>query len=371
MTEAQAAEWKRPKANSWIALLAALTLLGASGCSLLPKEDEEEQLPAITAPKLSQKPEHIAKTETLETKVRGIGKLMSELEETLYIRGSDTDTATKRVKEVWVKAGDPVTAGQVLLELDVSSVERDLRRKELEFRKQELTMIENLRKASELPPEQLEQLKIDFELERTKLVEMREQIANARVTAPFNGTVAVVHVEKGATVKAYDKAVTVSDLGRLTVAAEITAEDMKKVAPGMDVVVDINAAGSHKGVVKRLPTKQKENNQGGGSFPGQGGGGNPRQQEDTIDLYMIVQLEKLPEKAARGTPLSVQVIVNRKEQAITIPPSALRTYGGRNYVQVVDAQGNKREVDVEVGMQTATQVEIVKGLTAGQKVVGR
>ncbi|MDU2242948.1 MAG: efflux transporter periplasmic adaptor subunit, partial [Paenibacillus sp.] len=41
------------------------------------------------------------------------------------------------------------------------------------------------------------------------------------------------------------------------------------------------------------------------------------------------------------------------------------------YVQVVEEDGTKREADVEVGMQTSTDVEIVKGLTPGQKVVGR
>ncbi|MNW06964.1 macrolide transporter subunit MacA [compost metagenome] len=73
----------------------------------------------------------------------------------------------------------------------------------------------------------------------------------------------------------------------------------------------------------------------------------------------------------RGTPLSVSVITQRKEKAITIPLAALRSYSGRNYVQVVDEQGNKKEVDVEIGQQTATDVEIIKGLTSGQKVVGR
>jgi len=69
--------------------------------------------------------------------------------------------------------------------------------------------------------------------------------------------------------------------------------------------------------------------------------------------------------------LGVSVITQRKENAVIIPLAALRSYSGRNYVQVVDDKGNKREVDVELGQQTSTDVEIVKGLTPGQKVVGR
>jgi macrolide-specific efflux system membrane fusion protein len=56
---------------------------------------------------------------------------------------------------------------------------------------------------------------------------------------------------------------------------------------------------------------------------------------------------------------------------VQIPVAALRTQGARNFVLVVDGDGNKREVDVEVGLTTATAVEIISGLTKGQKVVGK
>ncbi|MNJ71971.1 macrolide transporter subunit MacA [compost metagenome] len=66
----------------------------------------------------------------------------------------------------------------------------------------------------------------------------------------------------------------------------------------------------------------------------------------------------------------MSIITKRTENAVVIPPSTLRSIGARTYVQVVDENG-KREVDVEVGQQTPTQVEILQGLEPGQKVVGR
>jgi macrolide-specific efflux system membrane fusion protein len=144
---------------------------------------------------------------------------------------------------------------------------------------------------------------------------------------------------------------------------------LKKVAVGMDVTVDINAAGQHKGKVKQLPSaKEQNNNNNGGFYPGDNGQPKPR---DSIDNYLVVQLDEMPEAVTRGTQLSVAVITERKENAIVIPLAALRSITGRNYVQVVDDKGNKREVDVEIGQKTSTQVEIIKGLTPGQKVVGQ
>ncbi|HZG88218.1 efflux RND transporter periplasmic adaptor subunit [Paenibacillus sp.] len=357
---------KRPNRSLRVAVAACLTVALAvtSGCSLLPKEDEEEVLPVITPPKLSEKPTYEVKTGTIEQKVQAIGKLMSLKEETLFFEGNGSASAdTFRVKDVYVETGQAVEAGALIAELDVADKQRELRRKKLEFRKEELNMIEILRKSDEYEPEELEALKVDFEMKRTELVELEESIAGAQLTAPFAGTIVSVAVKPGDSVKAYDKVAVLADLTQLVVAAKFDKDDVEDIAVGMDAVVNINSAGEFKGKVDRLPTETSDNNNGGG---------NPNQPaEESIEQFLLVELETWPEGVTRGTPLSVSVITNRKDNAIVIPPAALRSYNGRSYVQVVDAEGNKAEIDVEVGMQTSTQVEIVKGLEPGQKVVGR
>ncbi|WP_309122935.1 efflux RND transporter periplasmic adaptor subunit [Paenibacillus sp.] len=356
---------RRPNRSARVAF--ALTLAAAlavtSGCSLLPKEAEEEVLPTITPPKLSEKPTYDVRVETIEQKVQGIGKIMSLREENLFFTSSgETSGGSFRVKEVYVKSGDTVAAGELIAELDVADKERELRRQKLEFRQEELKMIDILRKSDEYEPEELEQLKVDFELKRTTLVELEETIANAKLTAPFDGSVVSLKVKAGDTVAAYDTIAVLADLSELAVAADFSRDDLNKVAVGMDAVVSISAAGEHKGKVERLPTAEEDDN----NNP------NPNQpEEDSVDKYLLVELEAWPEGVTRGTPLSVTVITDRIEQAVVIPPAALRSYNGRSYVQVVDSEGNKAEVDVEVGKQTSTQVQIVKGLEPGQKVVGR
>lgn len=346
---------RRTRALAAVMLSAALVV--SSGCSLLPKEDEEEVLPTITPPKLSAKPEYPVTTTTLETKVRGAGRLLSTKEETLYF-----SVENKRVKEVYVKTGDTVVAGQPIAELDVADLESDLRQRKLQQRSEELKMIEILRKndGSQSATE-LEQAKIEFELKKEEIAKLEETIAKSKLVAPFDGTIVSVSVKKGDSVQQDDEVAVIADLTQLTVAAELSADDLKKVAVGMDVIVDINAAGQHKGKVKSLPVPRD-------TSQGEGQGQN---EPKTIDDYLIVSLDPFPEGLNRGTPLSISVITQRKENAVVIPAAALRTYSGRNYVQVVDENGNKREVDVEIGQQTATEVEIVKGLQPGQKVVGR
>jgi len=332
-------------------------MMVTAGCSLLPKEDAEEVLPTITPPKISQKPEYEVTKGTIETKVTASGRLMSQQEETMFFTADG-----KRIKNVLVKNGDKVTQGQVLVVLDMEDMQKDLRKKKLAFRKDEINMKETLRQKDQMDPVEFEQASIVFEESRQAITDLENEIAKGTLVAPFSGTIVSLNAEKGSLVKAYDPIAIIADTSRLAVAASVTKDDLKQVAVGMEVNVDINTVGKTlKGKVKQLP-QAKEDSGNGGS----GGGQKPEKLED----FLLVQLDNMPKGLTRGTPLSIAVITLRRDNVVTIPQSALRSIGSRTYVQVVDENG-KREVDVEVGQQSTTDVEIVKGLTPGQKVVGR
>lgn len=340
------------------AVVLSLSLLTAGGCGLLPKEQEEEKLPEITPPTISKKPEYDVTTATLETKVSSVGKVISMQEETLFFTLDG-----KRLKELYVKSGQEVKAGDPIGELDVDDLRKQLRTKKLDFRRQETKMKETLRTKDEMDPVDFESAVIAFEEGRQELTDLQEEIDKSVLTSPFTGTIVSLNVQKGDEIKAYQAICIVADTSQLTAAAKLTKDQLAKVSLGMEVVADINGIGQVKGVVKQLPLPASTDNNNGQN----GGQQKPERPED----FLIVKLSKLPEGLQRGTPLSLNIIVNRKENAVVIPLSALRSVGARQYVQVVEADGTKREVDIEVGQQTSTEAEILKGLTPGQKVVGR
>ncbi|GAA0412383.1 efflux RND transporter periplasmic adaptor subunit [Paenibacillus motobuensis] len=339
-------------------------LLLSTGCSLLPNEDEEEVLPVITPPTISKKPEYTVRSEPIQQSVNAVGKIMSQREEPLYFTEDGL-----HIKNVRVKAGDKVKKGDVLIELEVKDLEKDLRKKRLDFRQQELTMKETLRKKDEMDEIEFEKASIVFEEQRQELVDLEQKIADGTLTAPFSGTIVSISAQKGGTIKAYDSLGVISDTSSLVVAASFGKEELQKLAIGMKAEVDINGIGTVNGKIKAMPAPVDSSNNGNNGNGNNGNNGAP--EKDSIDKYLIVELDKWPKDLERGRQLSVKVVTNRKEKATLIPISALRTIGSRTYVQVVEADGSKREVDVEVGMQTSTDIEILKGLTPGQKVVGR
>lgn len=340
--------------------VSVLLSVAVAGCGLLPSEPQEEDLSAIQLPQISKKPEYEVTTKTLETKVSGSGKIMSTKEKTHYFT-----LEGKRLKKLYIQSGDKVKAGQPLAELDVEDMRKTLRTQQLAMKKQELAIKDLLRKKDEMDQIDFEQQMLDFEEARQRLADMEEDIAKSTLTAEFDGTVVSVSVQEGAAIKAYDPICVIADPSKLTVAATLSKDDLAKVALGMEAQVDIGNVGQLEGKIKQLPQPQTDNGNGNGN--GNGGGTPPLR----LDQYLLIDVPKLPKTVERGTPLSFSVILNRKKDAVVIPLAALRSIGGRTYVQVAEADGTKREVDVEVGQQTSTDAEILQGLTPGQKVVGR
>ncbi|WP_338555705.1 efflux RND transporter periplasmic adaptor subunit [Paenibacillus sp. KS-LC4] len=347
--------FKRPAILS----LAAIMLI-TSGCSLLPAEDEEEVLPSIAPPQISKKPEYEVTTATLETKVNVIGKLISSREEPVFFTLDG-----KNLKELNIKVGDKVSAGQVIGQLDVDSLSKTLRMDKLAFRKEETAMKEALRTRDEMDPIEFEERLILFEEKKQALVDQESDIAKATLTAPISGTVVSLNVEKGAAIKAYSTIAVIADTTTLIPAAKLTKDERAKIVVGMPIVAEISNAGQFKGTVKMMPLTNDDSTGGNN-----GGGTGTNTDKEKPEDFMQVEIKNMPKNLTRGTPLSISIITKRKENVIVIPPSTLRSIGSRTYVQVIDEDG-KREVDVEVGQQTATQIEILKGLEPGQKVVGR
>jgi multidrug efflux pump subunit AcrA (membrane-fusion protein) len=72
----------------------------------------------------------------------------------------------------------------------------------------------------------------------------------------------------------------------------------------------------------------------------------------------------------RGNLVRVTVVLERKDDVLWLPPQAVRTFEGREFVVVQDGEAQLR-VDVKVGIESEDRVEIEEGLTEGQIVIGQ
>ncbi|WP_432774109.1 HlyD family efflux transporter periplasmic adaptor subunit [Brevibacillus gelatini] len=379
-----------PKRAVWLATSFSLLL---SGCSLFPKEEQILAPPLVEPAPVQYK---VAKVErgTIVKSVKGNSTITTADRRELFFK----ETKGLRLKAFSVKSGDQVKKGQVLAELDAADLEREIVSARYEVDKAKLELLEAQRgnpyevekakldvqkaemnaKASETklaaiewekaklslaalqdPKEreyQVERAKLNLQQKQVELANLESRWTEAKLVSPIDGKVLFVsNVQVGDEVEAYQKLVSIGDPTKLLVLYSAPdKEALKDVQEGMKVSLTIQGGKEAQGIVVQTPR----------SIPS----GLPEEVADLYQRSLLISPVKLPEGVQLGTPVTIEVILDQKEQALIIPRQALHEFSGRQYVKVLEGK-TKKEVDVEVGIQNNTQVQIVSGLAEGQLVI--
>jgi RND family efflux transporter MFP subunit len=208
----------------------------------------------------------------------------------------------------------------------------------------------------------LEEIEAGLDLKRAQLTvdRLEDQLADARVIAPFDGLLLSLSLTEGRMVDGYKTVAVIAKPNDLEVSAEPTDKNLQELYEGMPVTVaPVSRPGDEiKGYIRRLP------------YPYGGGGRTVGAEEE--DTSTRVTLEVTVDEAGleRGDLVRVTVVLERKDDVLWLPPQAVRTFEGREFVVVQDGEAQLR-VDVKVGIESEDRVEIEEGLTEGQIVIGQ
>lgn len=296
------------------------------------------------------------------------GRVSPATEEELYFR---TDG---RVRHVYVKRNEVVKAGQVLADLQIDDLERQLAILLLNVESQKIQLeVAKLRLAqAEGWPQTIDTRyevafrKYDVELnelavQRASLDEkdLRANISNAQIVASFDGTVLSVGLSEGSSVEGYKPEIVVADLSVSEITATLTNTELQKLKEGMPITaIVIGRPGSPiTGTIRKLP------------YPYGSGGASTNVQETDTSTHIALDPEGM-KTLQMGDLLRVTCVLEKRVGVLWLPPQAIRTYEGRKFVSVREDNGVERRVDVTIGLEGEDRVEITDGVTEGQIVVG-
>jgi multidrug efflux pump subunit AcrA (membrane-fusion protein) len=197
------------------------------------------------------------------------------------------------------------------------------------------------------------------------LLDLQAQITDTLILAPFDGEVTAVSTAAGKAIEGFKPVIVVADPSELEVTAELSSDDMKELSEGQSVmVVPVEFPGEEReGTIRSLP------------YPYGSGGSAAGLDEEDRATHLDVELGDLgpalsgAEGVEPGDLVRVTVVLERKDDALWLPPAAIRTFEGRKFVVVQEGAGQRR-VDVILGIESEERVEIVDGLEEGQVVIG-
>jgi multidrug efflux pump subunit AcrA (membrane-fusion protein) len=145
------------------------------------------------------------------------------------------------VKEVLVKEGDIVKAGQVLMRLYEPHLQLSVTQAELSLKAAELDLVYWINRFDR-PPERRQQARAETEQARTRLKIAQASFAQASLVAPFDATVVEIKVQPGEIAQRGQTVMILGDLNNMEIqTTDLSERDVPRVQAGQIVNIYLEA----------------------------------------------------------------------------------------------------------------------------------
>lgn len=368
--EARLAAGEQPRRRRWLLALTVVVLVAATGSYAFFASDRTQQTvveplgepqEAAQAP-MQINPDEIAvlAPQRLERRVRVSGTLSPW-------RSTQLSSQTGgEVREVTVRPGDSVAAGELLVQIDTENLLLELdqaksnvaaTRAQLALAEVQLGRMRALVERGVTTSSSLDEAQSTVAQLTASLAALEDQVAgadlrlrNATVRAPFTGIVSSRAVEPGQYVGIGTALIGIVDLSRVELRANAAVADGALLKRDQTVVIAVDGVeGRHfDGTVARI---------------------NPVAEEGTRTIPVYVMIDNTDGILLGGMFASAQIVVDAVEDAIAMPTRALREDVDGTYVLRVEDEMLVRQSIRTAGAWAGRLTQIISGLEAGEQVV--
>ena len=321
---------------------------------------------------------------TVETATAHRGAIMQQLVVVGNLVGDASvavvPRAAGRLQEIDVRLGDRVSRGQRLAKIEDFEIQEQVKQQEaalevsratIRQREADLKLAEtnaarsrNLFARQLLPKQTLDDTEARYQAavaqldlaraqntqSTARLDELKINLQNTIIVSPVNGFVARRAVDPGAFVGQNAPVVDVVDIDRVRLVANIVEKDLDQLQAGDETQVEVDA------------------------FPGE------------MFMGRIARVAPVLDPATRTAPIEIEipnpgfrlkpgmyarvtVTTDERKDALVVPTNAVVDTGGRRGVFLAADNSTVSFRPVSIGVEESTQIEILDGLSEGDRVV--
>ena len=262
-----------------------------------------------------------------------------------------------KITEIKVVEGDKVKKDQVLVVFDKRELQYRVDQAEgaYEAAVAERDKVKEAKDNNQATEEDLKAAEGQVKQAKAALDLAKLNLEMAEVKSPIDGIVSQVNVESGLIVSMGTPLLTIVDPSSYVVQAQVDETDIGRVKKGAEVKVTLDAFPKKTffGKVKKVGVSYLRTETAGRVFPVE------------IDITEI-DLDSLRE----GMSGDAEITVDKLEDVLVVPPSAVFETDSSTYVFVIDEKEEVvRKRNVVVGYSSEDYVEIEEGLKEGELVV--
>lgn len=276
---------------------------------------------------------------------------------TVYARrGIDLAVETGGVvREVNFEANDTVEEGQVLVRIGDEIEQADLAAADAAARltQQTLDRVSSLGDRGVASEAAIDEAEAALSAARAQAQRTRALIEQKALAAPFSGEIGIPEVEEGQYLATGARIATLQDLEMLRVDFSLPEQELPQIDIGQPVDLVSEAGGRATGFITGIE---------------------PRIDPATRLVAVRAEIDNSGGVLSPGQFVRVQVRLPAEEGVVALPQTAVTTslYGDFVYAVVETQEGETleaRQVFVETGLRQDNLVEIVRGVSPGDRLV--
>lgn len=256
------------------------------------------------------------------------------------------------VAQIGFEEGQRVEKGALLLALDETKFSTALNEAEANQKLAEanFSRAKQLSEGRLISQAEFEQAAATFAMNQATVELRRRILKDARVYAPFAGTVGARQISPGQVISRQTPLTTLVDLDTVKVEAGVPERNLGQVRPGQKIRFRVDAY-------------PKDVFEGEVYFVA------PQLDAATRTALVKARVVNKDGRLRSGMFAKLDLTVQLRDSALVIPEPALISSGDTVSVFVVSAQTNAVMRPVRVGLRLAGRAEIVSGLTNGERVI--
>ncbi len=258
------------------------------------------------------------------------------------------------VEEILVEEGEYVKAGQILAHIrdEEYQIAASQAQAELSSAMQELRRIKDMAARDMISADAYDKLRFQVDLMQARYDMAALNLAETTIRAPISGHIAVRYVKTGNLVKQYEakKLFHIVAMEQLQGNVHLPERELQNIRVGQTAQLRVSALPQKvvEATVERISPVVDT-------------------QSGTFKVVLNINNQDLDLKAGMFAHVSLNYAT--REQTVVVPRHAVSSLDSQYSVFTVDAEGIAHKVDVKIGFEDETRMEIIEGLTAGQQIV--
>ncbi|MCD8096126.1 MAG: efflux RND transporter periplasmic adaptor subunit [Ruminococcus sp.] len=337
-------------------ILCAAVSAAASGCYLLPDEEEVLAAPTVKATEVT----YTTVTATRKDLVKQTVNSGTILSQSQYNLSYESEGGT--ISEFYVHVGDSVSEGDPICTLDTSELEYQIQITELQRESAYLNTV--VLYESGCTQAEYDKAYVDVELLDIELEKLNTQLDEAVLTSPADGTISeLADISVGDYASPGQTIATVMQTDDLYIAIE--PNDLTLFPIGQELQIRIDEE-YYDGEVFMNPDALVE-------YQAELAESHEAEDDTGIEYEtdkIYVKFTEDPPSDVVGSLADTILVQETVENCIAISNNLIKSVNGEDVVYVLK-DGVKTAVTVEIGLQTGSQSEIISGIEEGDELVIR